>query len=201
MLAGLASRQSRVASQNITATHTRNASTHTVTVVSTASGATLPANTTVSAITTAAVPPSQGTVNSGAGGSVGTPGTIQLSAAPTAAPNLYLPVQLYFALTGNSVTGGTDNNAVFTGAALNYSATIQVERSFDGGSTWIVANIGGGGTVASYSTGTPVSVTFGEPESQVLYRLNCVAYSSGTINYRISTTGAASLSLAINQLS
>ena len=102
----------------------------------------------------------------------------------------------------NAVTvTGTDANASFTGAAIDYVGTVQVERTFDGGFTWVVCNIGGAGQLAQFAAGTPVSVTFGEPEKDVLYRLNCIAYSSGTINYRISQTGGAAESLAIGPLS
>lgn len=98
------------------------------------------------------------------------------------------------------VAGGTDNAAIFTGAAITFNATVQLERSFDGGSTWIVCNQGSSGALAQWTTG-PISLTFGEPEKNVLYRLNCTAYSSGTINYRISQTGGAAESLAIGPLS
>jgi hypothetical protein len=36
-----------------------------------------------------------------------------------------------------------------------------------------------------------------EPEKGVLYRLNCIAFTSGTINYRISTTGQAGTTLNV----
>lgn len=100
----------------------------------------------------------------------------------------------------SGILAGTDANATFTGAAIAWSGTVQVERSFDGGSTFIVCNIGGAGALAQYTAG-PVTFTFGEPERNVLYRLNCIAYSSGTINYRISQTGGAAESLAIGPLS
>ena len=103
-------------------------------------------------------------------------------------------------LSSPATVTGTDNNATFTGAAIAFSATVQLERSFDGGSTWIVCNEGSSGQLAQWTTG-PVSLTFGEPEKSVLYRLNCTAYASGTINYRISQTGGAAESLAIGPLS
>ena len=91
--------------------------------------------------------------------------------------------------------------ATFTGPAVNYSGTVQLERSFDGGKTWICCNLDRAGTLAQWATGTPVSQTFGEPEKNVLYRLNCITYSAGVINYRISQTGGAAESLAIGPLS
>ena len=122
--------------------------------------------------------------------------TALLSATPTSNS----AKALYFALGTACVTGGSDTAATFTGASTTFSATVQIERSFDGGKTWVVANIGGGGALAQFSAGTPVSLAFGEPERGVVYRFNCIAYTSGTINYRISTTGAAAMALAINQL-
>jgi hypothetical protein len=168
----------------------------TVTVVQpSAEGVTLPAGTTVSAILQAnAVPPS------GAQGNI-TPGIIQLSNAPTALPAEGGQVAFLFALTGNGVQAtGADAAATFTGALITWSGTVQLERSFDGGSTWIVCNIGASGTLAQWTAG-PISITFGEPEKNVLYRLNTIAYTSGQINYRISQTGGAAESLAVGPLS
>jgi hypothetical protein len=166
----------------------------TVTAPSTAEGLTIPSGTTVAAIVQADV---AGTINA-----PGTPGIISLSAVPTAVPSDTAQHPLRFALTAEAVTvTGADANATYTGASIVYSGTIQLERSFDGGSTWLVCNLGGGGTLAQYSLGTPVSVVFGEPERNVLYRVNCTAYTSGTINYRFSQTGGAAESLAIGPLS
>ena len=156
--------------------------------------AALPASTTVLAIVRADIAP--------ANGNVGVPGIIQISAIPTAAPTNNGVVPLVFAPTGNAVTvSGADAAAIFTGAAIEYVGTVQIERSFDGGKTWLVCNIGGGGTLAQFAAGTPVSITFGEPEKNVLYRLNCTAYTSGTINYRVSETGGANEVLNIGPLS
>lgn len=98
----------------------------------------------------------------------------------------------------SSVVTGTDDAAIFTGSGITYSGSVQLERSFDGGATWVVCGIGGAGNLAIWATGTPVSAAFGEPERNVAYRLNCTAYTSGTINYRISMTGAAALSMSVN---
>lgn len=122
------------------------------------------------------------------------PGILQLSAAPTLLQN---GAPLTFALTNNSVTTGTDAAAIITGAAVDYVSSVQLERSFDGGNTWIVCGIGGQGALAQWAAGTPVSCVVGEAEAGVAYRLNCTAYTSGVINYRLSTTGAAALSLSL----
>lgn len=55
------------------------------------------------------------------------------------------------------------------------TATVQVERSFDG-STWLV--------VDSFTADAQKVVT--EPESGVKWRLNCTSHTTGTINYRLS---------------
>ena len=164
-----------------------------------AESVTIPGSTTVAAIIQTDVAPIS--APGGSAGSPGSPGIIQLSAAPTLVPALVAPVPLEFALTDGAIVSGTDAAAFFTGAGVVYVGVVQIERSFDGGKHWIVCNIGASGTLAQFNTGTPVSLTFGEPEKQVLYRLNCTAYSSGTINYRISQTGGAAESLAIGPLS
>jgi hypothetical protein len=45
-----------------------------------------------------------------------------------------------------------------------------------------------------------MTAVFGQPEREVLYRLNCTAYSSGTINYRLSATGGAAEALTYGPL-
>lgn len=89
------------------------------------------------------------------------------------------------------IYGNSGPNGAWTG-------TVRLERSFDGGTTWIVCGIGGDGTQAVWSTGTDVSVVAGEPEQGVGYRLNCTVFGAGPINYRFSTSGAAALSFAVN---
>lgn len=162
----------------------------------TVTGPGIPAGTTVLAISVAAVP---ATTNS-----PGSPGSVQLSAAVTALPASANPLgaqNFSFAPNGNAITAtGADAAATFTGAAISYVGSINLERSFDGGLTFTLCNIGSSGTLAQWATGTPVSVTFGEPEKNVLYRLNCTAYTSGKITYRISQTGGAAESLAIGPL-
>lgn len=91
-------------------------------------------------------------------------------------------------------------NIVFGGRGgqnESYSATIRLLRSFDGGVTWWVCGLGGDGTQAEWATGKDVSIVAGEPEKGVAYALECTVYASGTIDYRMSATGAAALSLAV----
>lgn len=164
-----------------------------VKVASTAEGFTLPAGTTVTGI------PQQNVAASL--NSPGVPGIVQLSNPPSALPPLNTQIPFTFTWSANAVLiSGSDNAASFTGAAIAWTGTVQLERSFDGGLTWLVCNIGGSGQLAQWTAG-PITLTFGEPEKQVLYRLNCTALSSGNINYRISQTGGAAESLAIGPLS
>ena len=125
------------------------------------------------------------------------PGTIVSGLSGTNL-NLLLPPGFTAA---NITVSGADAAASFTDAALKWDAAVQVERSFDGGYTWLVCNAGGTGTLAQYTDLSSVSLTFGEPERNVLYRLNCIEWTAGTINYRISQTGGAAESLAIGPLS
>ena len=164
----------------------------TVTASYVGEGVTLPSGTTVSAILQVPITPTNLIP--------GQPAIFGLSAAATVVPVNSLPVPFDFALTNASVLTGTDTKAIFTGWSVAATATVQLEYSFDGGSTWLVANSGSGGTQAVWTAGTPVRVVFGEPERQVLYRLNCTAYTpvtNLTLNYRMSATGAAAESLSI----
>lgn len=147
---------------------------------STVTGPGIPANTTVTAMDA---------VN----------GIATLSAAPTASNTTTTPQFFSFAISSRAIATGTDSAALFTGAGVTFSGTVNVERSFDG-KTWTVANVGGAGVLAQFTAGTPVNLAFGEPELEVGYRVNCTVYTSGTINYRISSSGAATMSLGINQL-
>lgn len=65
-----------------------------------------------------------------------------------------------------------------------FSGTAQLEKSFNGGTTWLPCCKDNDGTAASYTSAINLSAF--EPEYGVLYRWNCTAYTSGTINYRIS---------------
>ena len=139
-------------------------------------GPVLPAGTTVVAITS--------------------PTSVLLSAAPTTFQTLNNQFPYVFAPTGNAVTGGADAAASFTDSTLTWSGTVQIERSFDGGATWNCCNVGSSGALAQYTSG-PINTSWTEPERGVLYRFNCTAYSSGTINYRMSQTAGGAMSLTL----
>lgn len=72
-------------------------------------------------------------------------------------------------------------NLFFSGT---FSATAQLERSFDGGTTWVAVSLDTSGMAASYTA--PVSVTGLECEKGMYYAVNCTAYVSGTLNVRLS---------------
>lgn len=65
-----------------------------------------------------------------------------------------------------------------------FIATAQLERSFDNGITWIACARDATGTVAAYNTA--ISLVGDEYETKIKYRLNCISYTSGAMNYRIS---------------
>lgn len=85
------------------------------------------------------------------------------------------------------VTGsftGTTASAPFAGGVKGFnislsgfgSATVDLERSFDKGVTWLV--------VESFTADTERRVD--DPAQDIYYRFNVSTYGSGTIVYRIS---------------
>lgn len=102
-------------------------------------------------------------------------------------------------VTAAQVLGGADANAQFGGAP--WAGTVNLERSFDGGQTWLICGIGGAGQPATYTgagqNGAPVSIVVSEPEKGVLYRLNCTAYASGKPFYRLSASGLAAMAWGV----
>jgi hypothetical protein len=73
-----------------------------------------------------------------------------------------------------------------------FSATTVLQKSFDGGNTWITATYQNSSDTAVSLT-APTTLTFFECEKGVLYQLSCT-FVSGTVNYRMSTTGTVALS-------
>ncbi|HLX18457.1 MAG TPA: hypothetical protein VKS24_24990 [Bradyrhizobium sp.] len=94
---------------------------------------------------------------------------------------------------------GAFNVAIWGNSGPNgaWTGSVQLERSFDGGTTWIVCGIGGAGQQAIWATGTDVSFAAGEVEFGMSYRLHCTALSAGPINYRLSASGPAAMSISI----
>jgi hypothetical protein len=64
-----------------------------------------------------------------------------------------------------------------------FVGSIQLQRSFDQGITWVPITIGG---AAALTYTAPASELVSEVESGVSWRCACTAYTSGTINYRLS---------------
>lgn len=64
-----------------------------------------------------------------------------------------------------------------------FVGTVSLERSFDLGTTWLPLTANG---VSIESFTAPCSEQLQEDELKVQYRFNCTAYTSGTINYRLS---------------
>ncbi|MEY3773873.1 MAG: hypothetical protein RLZZ129_653, partial [Verrucomicrobiota bacterium] len=67
-----------------------------------------------------------------------------------------------------------------------FSATVQMQRSFDNGTTWLPLTVGTtelytwtGGTDVKYSEFAA------EPMPGVMYSLECDPFTSGTVNYLI----------------
>jgi hypothetical protein len=92
-------------------------------------------------------------------------------------------------LTGSfSGTGQSNAVAIWGDFNLNlsgtFSATVQLERSFDSQVTWTVVATDGIGTPAIYNK--PIGLLGLEVEPGVYYRLNCTGFSSGPLNYRLS---------------
>lgn len=142
--------------------------------------------------------------------SVGTDGrSLVTSAAPVDVPPEPLPIGTWFAPGAAAiVTTGADAAALFTGAAVALQALVNIERSFNGGLTWMLCNVGGSGAIAQFGASgaaslTPIALAFGDPEASSLYRLNVIAFTAVTnvaFRYRISTTGQASKSLSTQQI-
>lgn len=131
--------------------------------------------------------------------------TVLTSAAPTTAPSTNPPAPIYFALTANCLVAGADAAAKFNGAATpvgQATTSFQIERSLDGGVTWVCCNISQVPALAQYTNLTgPLSVTIADAEANAMYRLNVIAFNAAggtpTNNYRFSTSGQAGLSLAV----
>jgi hypothetical protein len=64
-----------------------------------------------------------------------------------------------------------------------FAATVRPERSFDGGTTWLPLTYLDG---APITWAAPMTSPMPECEGGVLWRLACSAYTSGTVNWRVS---------------
>lgn len=97
-------------------------------------------------------------------------GTITGTASSTASNTSFIQMLGTFNVVISGVWGG---------------ATMQLQKSFDGGATFVPATTDASGTSASYTSN--VAVVVYEPEPGVLYRWQpTIALTSGTVAWRIS---------------
>ena len=75
---------------------------------------------------------------------------------------------------------GKGNVTLSFGAAV---ASVQLERSFDNGLNWFPLSKNSIPELAEFTT--DINLVIEEPEDLILYRWNCVSYTSGDIFYRI----------------
>jgi|TARA_Y100000310_G_scaffold132889_1_gene131819 hypothetical protein len=79
------------------------------------------------------------------------------------------------AISGTFVATGQSESANLGDVTLSLSgwgsATVSLQRSFDGGTTWV--------TVETWTAAEEVNIAGGGQ----LYRLNCTVWASGTITY------------------
>lgn len=151
----------------------------------TVGGAGIPAGTTVTGIIQSPI--------AATGQSPGQAGILALSAQPTSTPGqvqALVPYTFALAQAGLTRNLAADFNGTIIGPNETFTGSVQLEFSYDGGSTWLLAVFPNTVNKAILSTGTPVSISFPQSGAEVLYRLNCTALSAGTINWRMSQTGA-----------
>lgn len=77
---------------------------------------------------------------------------------------------------------GTNGGAFNVTLSGTFVGTVKLQRSFDNGTTW--HDLTAAGTAIAAFT-TAVSEVWVEPEAGVNFRLNCTAYTSGTVTYRL----------------
>ena len=87
------------------------------------------------------------------------------------------PVTGTFTATGNSSSYKTRGGFNISLSGFG-SATVELQRSFDEGVTWVA--------VESFTGNTERRVD--EPEKGIHYRFEATAYTSGTIAYRLGST-------------
>lgn len=93
------------------------------------------------------------------------------------------------AFTGTGASANTAFYGAFNVAVWGtFNATVALQRSFDGGVTWINAGADALGTPVLIPTACSFWTV--EPEVGVLYQLNCTSFTSGTVNYRMSASFA-----------
>lgn len=90
-----------------------------------------------------------------------------------------------FTAVGVGTPAGNEMNHEFNVSIWGtFVASVALERSFDGGVTFVNCSLDASGTANGMTT--PTSIVCREPESGMLYRLNCTSFTSGPVNWRIS---------------
>lgn len=86
-------------------------------------------------------------------------------------------------------TGQSSTISIYGSASVliaDGSGTVVIQRSTDKGSNWYDVAKNSSGDIASYDPSTgDKNVFIDEPERGVIYRLDCRAYVSGTIVWRV----------------
>lgn len=117
-----------------------------------------------------------------------------------AAPSTEAKQDLLYALLGGGVPqAAVTGNFVAVGNSAHYIplprrafnvtiwgvfvATLQVQASYDAGVNYVPVTAGG---VSFTDTTIPGASQFEDTEGTVRYRLACISWTSGTVNYRIS---------------
>ena len=86
-------------------------------------------------------------------------------------------------------TGGGTALRALPGAPVSvtlsgaWAGTVVIERSYDGGTTFVAISMP---APLSYTANVSIDVQNASQEIGVLYRVNCTAYTSGTVAYRLS---------------
>lgn len=95
------------------------------------------------------------------------------------------------AVINNAFTSASNGGAIGIHGGFNlavygtFVGTVVLEKSFDDGTTWLPVSKDSTGAAMSFTSAACLSGY--EYESGVTYRFRCSAYTSGTINTRISS--------------
>lgn len=92
-------------------------------------------------------------------------------------------------LTGSFAGAGHSNNIPIYGQfnftlSGDFSANIAIQRKFSDSNDWHTISKDAQGNSAIFMT--PVSLIINEVERAVAYRVNCLSFTSGPVEFRIS---------------
>jgi len=92
-------------------------------------------------------------------------------------------------LTGTLSSAAAGESRVFTGTfnvelQISGTLTVAIQRSFDGGTTFVTVAQSADGTAAAYTASTSFSLF--EPEEGVYWRVNVTSFTSGSCTFRVS---------------